>query len=364
MEYIFGHNDKELKGVIYSDQPNTYDCILYGINTLIGSLYLTALIACIRISKELGIHDWADKFRTIYNSGRKILDQECWNGEYYIQKYDKTLIKQHQYGTGCHSDQLIGQWWAFQLDFGYIFPPEHFNKAVESIFKYNFKETLEGITQTPRIFASPEDKGLMNCTWPYGDKPKIPTLYTDEIFTGIEYEVAALCIYAGKINEALQIIQAVRERYDGSHRNPWNEVECGDHYVRAMSSWTLLHALTGVEYNIELKWLKLAPSMNAENFATFFITGSAWGQIIQQISNNKIFCSLSVFHGSLEINSVLLEELGDCKPVKSSVTLKKSQEEEDNPLKVKLSINASGVEIFLTEAIILKEGSQLIIELN
>ncbi|MHA2051819.1 MAG: GH116 family glycosyl-hydrolase, partial [Promethearchaeota archaeon] len=202
MNYIFEHDDKELKGVIYSDQPNTYDCVIYGINSFIGSLYLVALLACERISKELRKLDWAEKFRKIYNSGQQILEHECWNGEYYIQKYDKTLIKQHQYGTGCHSDQLIGQWWAFQLGCGYIFPPKQFNKAVDSIFRYNFKETLEGITQTPRIFASPEDAGLMICSWPHGDKPKIPTLYSDEVWTGIEYEVAVLCIYGGKINEA------------------------------------------------------------------------------------------------------------------------------------------------------------------
>ncbi|MHA1885996.1 MAG: GH116 family glycosyl hydrolase, partial [Promethearchaeota archaeon] len=284
MNYIFEHNDKELKGVIYSDQPNTYDCILYGINSLIGSLYLTALLACERISEELGFLDWMSKFRSIYHSGRKILDQECWNGEYYIQKYDKTQINQHQYGIGCHSDQLIGQWWAFQIGLGDIFPPEHFKKTVESIIKFNFKKSLEGITQTPRIFASPEDAGLMICTWPHGDKPKIPTIYSDEVWTGVEYEVAALCIHAGKINEGLQIVQAARERYDGSHRNPWNEVECGDHYVRAMSSWTLLHALTGVDYSIGLRKFKVAPKINAENFAAFFISGSAWGQIAQQFS--------------------------------------------------------------------------------
>ena len=363
INYIFDNYDKAMKGVIYSDQPNTYDCILYGINTIIGSLYLTALLACERISKELDILDWAEKFRKIYSSGQKILDFECWNGEYYIQKYDKALIKQHQYGIGCHSDQLIGQWWAFQLGCGYIFPPEHFNKAVESIFKYNFKETLEGITQTPRIFASPEDKGLMNCTWPYGDKPENPTLYSDEVWTGIEYEIAALCIYAGKINKALKIIQAVRERYDGSHRNPWNEVECGDHYVRAMSSWTLLHALTGVDYNLGSKRFKMAPKINAENFVTFFITGRAWGQVRQQISNSKVFCLLSVSHGSLEINSVILEELGGCKPVKYSVILKESPGEENKPLEASVSIKNSDVEIILKESIILKEGYQLRIEL-
>ncbi|MFX1323529.1 MAG: GH116 family glycosyl-hydrolase [Promethearchaeota archaeon] len=364
MEYILEFNDKELKGVINKDQPNTYDCILYGINTFVGSLYLTALLACGRISKELDKHEWFEKFEKIYNSGRKILDEECWSGEYYVQKYDKSVIKRHQYGIGCFSDQLIGQWWAFQLGLGYIFPPEHFNKTVESIFKYNFKATLEDITQSPRIFASPTDKGLMNCTWPHEDKPEIPTLYSDEVWTGIEYEVAALCIYAGKIDEALKIIQATRDRYDGSHRNPWNEVECGDHYVRAMSSWTLLRALTGVDYSIALKRFKLAPKINLENFTAFYITGSTWGQITQQIFNNKVLCSLSVSHGSLEINSIILEELGENIPSMSRIILKESEKVNGKPLESMIARKSSGTEVTLKETIILKEGYQLIIELN
>jgi uncharacterized protein (DUF608 family) len=364
MNYIFEYNDTELKGVIYSDQPNTYDCIIYGINSFIGSLYLTALLACERISEVVGMDDWARKFRSIFNSGQKILDQECWNGEYYIQKYDATLYKQYQYGKGCHSDQLIGQWWAFQIGLGDVLPSEHFKKAIESIFKYNFKENLEEITQSPRIFASPEDAGLIVCTWPHGDKPKIPTMYSDEVWTGLEYEVAALCIHAGRIDEALQIIRGVRDRYDGSHRNPWNEVECGDHYVRAMSSWTLLPVLTGVNYTIGSKRFKLGPRMNAKNFATFFITGSAWGRVHQQISNNKVSSSFSVSFGSLEIKSILLEELGDLKLLKCHATLKETQDGEQEHLEVKFSKINSGIEIFFTEEITLKEDSQLIIEIN
>jgi non-lysosomal glucosylceramidase len=363
MDYIFEFNDKELKGVIYSEQPNTYDCTLYGINTFIGSLYLTALLTCEKITKELNIPDLPEKFKKIYTSGKQILDQECWNGEYYIQKYDKDKIKEHQYGIGCHSDQLFGQWWAFELGYGYILPPEHVNKAVESIVRYNFKETLEDIQQF-RIFASPTDPGLLNCTWPYGEQPSIPTRYTNEVWTGIEYEVAALCIYTGKIPEALKIINAVRKRYDGTRRNPWNEVECGDHYVRAMSSWTLLHALTGIDYIMGLKQIKFGPNINAENFKTFFITGTSWGQVTQQLLNNKVSFSVTIYHGELELKSILLIKLMGRKPKESSVLINKILKGEKKPVEATLFIKDSKAEIMLKAPVILKETHQLVIELS
>ncbi len=362
MEYIFENHDKNLKGVIYSEQPNTYDCTIYGINTFIGSLYLTTLLTCEKISRELNIPDWPEKFRKIYNSGKQILDQECWNGEYYIQKYDKEKIKEHQYGIGCHSDQLIGQWWAFELGFGYILPPDHINKAVESIVRYNFKESLEGIQQF-RIFASATDSGMLNCTWPYGEEPSVPILYSNEVWTGIEYEVATLCIYTGKIPEALKIIKAIRKRYDGTRRNPWNEVECGDHYVRAMSSWTLLHALTGVDYIMELKQLKFGPKINTENFKTFFITGTSWGQITQQISSKKVSFSLTIFHGELELKSFLLVELVGFNPHESSVYIKEKLEGEKKPAETTFTIANSNAKIMLKEPVTLREAYQLTIEL-
>ncbi|MHA1915563.1 MAG: hypothetical protein ACW97V_14470, partial [Promethearchaeota archaeon] len=123
-------------------------------------------------------------------------------------------------------------------------------------------------------------------------------------------------------------------------------------------------ALTGVDYRIELKQFKFSPRMNTENFTTFFITGSAWGQVIQQISDNKVSSSLSVSHGSLEIHSILLEALGGCKPVKCNVLLKETQDGENKPLEAVFSVNNSGAEIVLTEALVLKEGHKLIIELN
>ena len=366
MEFIFKSYDNDLKGVIYLAQPNTYDCSIIGINSFIGSLYLVALLACEKMAKKLNLPEWPEKFRKIHDSGKLILDKECWNGEYYIQKYDENLIKEFQYGIGCHSDQLVGQWWAFQLGFGYILPPEHVKKAIDSIFKYNFKESLEEIKQTPRIFASPSDSGLMNCTWPSGKKPSVPTYYSDEVWTGIEYEIAALCVHIGKINESLKIIQAIRRRYNGARRNPWNEIECGDHYVRPMSSWTLLRALTGVNYSVESKQITLNPKINPTNFRSFYITGTSWGHIDQKIDKGKIEFRIFVNHGKLELNSIILKALDKCQPHVCSECTITSQEGIKNSINVFLSPKESFsiVEINLSRSIVLHENQQFHLVLN
>ncbi|MFX1357927.1 MAG: GH116 family glycosyl-hydrolase [Promethearchaeota archaeon] len=373
INYIFENYDKDKIGVIYSEQPNTYDCTLYGNNTFIGSLYLTTLLSCEKIAKLLNLSEDSKKFREIFTSGKIILDQECWNGEYYIQKYDKDQIKEHQYGIGCHSDQLIGQWWAFHLGLGYILPPEHVKKAIDSIVKYNFKNPLKDIDQVIkinkkiievfRIFASETDSGILNCTWPHGGKPSIPILYSNEVFTGIEYEIAALCIYTGKYTEASHILKAIRKRYDGTRRNPWNEVECGDHYVRAMSSWTLLNAATGVVYINKVKQFQIRPRINAENTKCFYITNTAWGQIILRV-DNKIVCSVSVSYGELEINSLILNHLEPFKLNNGSVLIKEIFNGEEILLEAKIAIKNRKAELFLKQSIVLKEDHQLYIELK
>ncbi|TES96308.1 MAG: hypothetical protein E3J90_08320 [Promethearchaeota archaeon] len=361
MDFIFREYENESDGLITKAQPNTYDCSIYGLNTFISSLNLVAFLVCEQIALELDIKNWAKICREKYNFMRGVIDKECWNGEYYIQKYDISEINEFQYGIGCLSDQLIGQWWAFHLGLGYIFPKEHVHQAIKSIVKYNYKETLNGLKQTPREFASNYDSGLLTCSWPDGGKPEVPTLYTDEVWTGIEYEVAALCFYIGEIESGLRIIKAVRDRYDGTHRNPWNEVECGDHYVRAMSSWTLLHALTGISYSPKLNQLSVSPKINQRDFQSFFITNSAWGKISQNISQKTFICSITISYGTLELSSIKIDLKNEFKEVKISKSTIIS-EEYSQDVSVTQILNDSIIEILFDETLNLNEKHQLHLE--
>lgn len=311
MGFILTHKDKEHKGIILESQPNTYDCILYGINTFIGSLYLAALRAGQEIARVLKKTEWHDKFQQLFRSGQQILDAQCWNGEYYIQIKETHQNQLFQYDTGCHSDQLNGQWWAFELGFGYILPKDHVDQAIESIVKYNFKDPLGEIPQY-RNFASPFESGLLNCTWPRGGKPPVPIVYHNEVWTGIEYEVASLCFRIGKDTLGRKLIDAVRQRYDGTRRNPWNEIEWGDHYVRPLSSWTLLTAISGYHYYAPEKVLTIQPRKNVPNSKYFFITGSAWGRLDQiQTEEDSLQVTIHISHGNLELSSIKLTKIGD-----------------------------------------------------
>jgi hypothetical protein len=126
------------------------------------------------------------------------------------------------------------------------------------------------------------------------------------VWTGIEYQVAAHFIYEGMIKEGLAVVKAVRDRYDGISRNPWNEIECGHHYARAMSSWSLLLALSGYSYSAPLRELRFRPVINADNFRALYTTGSAWGSYAQKATSEKLDAEIRVEEGTLTLNTLRL----------------------------------------------------------
>jgi hypothetical protein len=124
-------------------------------------------------------------------------------------------------------------------------------------------------------------------------------VYSDEVWTGIEYQVAAHLVYEGLVMEGLAITKAVRDRYDGERRNPWNEVECGSHYARALASWSLLTALSGYHYSAPESRLSFAPALNQQDFRCLFTTGSGWGVFTQQLGAREASASLDLRGGTL-----------------------------------------------------------------
>jgi len=303
MQHIMDDYDTEGDGVIRGEQPNTYDISIYGPNTFIGSLYLAALRAAEEMAKLQGEEDLAQRYRERFEQGSKNYDELCWNGEYYTQIVDMEQHEEQQFGTGCHMDQLLGQWWAHALGLGYVLPEQHVKTAVQNIFKFNRREGFSKADQRPRIYMDERDKGLYICTWPHGGKPEVPTQYSDEVWSGLEYPVACLLLYEGKIEPALTMLADVRERHDGTRRSPWNEVECGDHYVRPMASWSLLEAAAGYSYDATQRSLMFVPWINPGDFRSFFIAGSGWGAFSQKGNAAR----LSVDYGSLSLKELCLK---------------------------------------------------------
>lgn len=312
MRHVMRDHDTEGDGVILGEQPNTYDTHLFGSNTFIGTLYLAALRATEEMAKVLHDDGFAAQCRQRFASGSKGYDERCWNGEFYINNYDapgekpETYNNRNCYGPGCHVDQVLGQWWANLLGLGYVLPAERVRAAARAIHKHNWRLNFFDHVQTPRRFANDDEKGLLTCTWPKGGRPEVPILYCDEIWTGLEYHVAATLLHEGFVEEAFQIVKGARDRYQGYQRNPWSEIECGGHYARAMASWSLLHAAAGYHYDASSGALALAPRVNPDDYRGFFTTAHAWGRLAMKRRGNERIAEVAVVWGELGVAELRL----------------------------------------------------------
>jgi hypothetical protein len=210
----------------------------------------------------------------------------------------------YQYGAGCLSDQLLGQWFAHVVGLGYLLPEGHVREAARAIYRYNFRPSVANHESCQRAYAVNDEPLLLQCTWPRGGRPRYPFPYADEGWTGAEYAVAGLLMYEAEVDSGLQIVRGVRSRHDGVKRNPWDEFECGHHYARALSSWALLLGLQGYQYSAPEARLGFAPKVSPEHFRSFFSAGEAWGRV--QIDNGS--ATLSVMAGELELRTLHIGE--------------------------------------------------------
>lgn len=284
MDFAFEYWDSDKDCVLDSQQHNTYDIEFYGPNSLCNSMFFAALKAAAEMAQYVGDSARAERYREAFEQGSRRMDELLWNGEYYVQRLEKIDEHRYQYGDGCLADQLLGQFLAHVVGLGYILPPQHVRKALKSIFRHNFRRDFSDMPNAQRTYALNDEAGLLLCTWPGGGRPRFPFPYCDEVWTGFEYQVAASLIFEGLIDEGLTVVKAARDRHDGYRRNPWNEVECGHHYARSMSSWGLLVALSGVKADMVSGTLSFEPRINADNFSTFWSTGKAWGVYRQKKS--------------------------------------------------------------------------------
>jgi uncharacterized protein (DUF608 family) len=302
LDFAFEFWDSDGDCVLDSEQHNTYDIEFYGPNSLTGAMFCAALKAGAAMAAHLGDEERRARYQDAFARGSARLDELLWNGEYYVQRLEDVNAWRYQYGEGCLSDQLLGQLLAHVAGLGYVLPREHVQKAVKSVFRWNFMKDSRWHTNAQRTYVLNGEPGLLLCTWPHGGRPRLPFVYSDEVWTGIEYQVAAHLIYEGHLAEGLRLVKAVRDRHDGFRRNPWNEVECGHHYVRSLASWALLPALCGYRFDMTKKEISFAPVVSAADFSCFFSTGSAWGIYRQRVDprSKRRRHEVEVLHGSLD----------------------------------------------------------------
>jgi uncharacterized protein (DUF608 family) len=243
-------------------------------------MFAAALTAGARLAEHLGETADAERYRAAAERYARRMDELLWDGEYYVQRLDDVDAHRYQYGDGCLSDQLFGQTLAHLAGLGHVLDPEHARGAVAAVFRHNFRRSLAGHASVQRTYALGDEAGLVLCSWPRGGRPRLPFVYSDEVWTGIEYQVATDLVYEGLVDEALELVRAVRSRHDGRVRNPWNEAECGNHYARSLASWGLVVALTGADWDAPARRLRIAPRVAAAgDFRALVTTGTGWGEV-------------------------------------------------------------------------------------
>lgn len=284
LDYALPCWDSDGDGVLDSQQHNTYDIEFVGPNSLANSMYLAALKAGERIARKLGEEERAQGYARQFAHSSRLVDEKLWGGEYYVQNIADVNVQPYQYGRGCLSDQVLGQYLAHVAGLGYVLPEAHVKKAIHAVYAHNFRADLTGHENVQRTYALPGEGGLLACTWPHGGRPRFPFVYCDEVWTGIEYQVAAHLIFEGFVEEGLTVVRAARARYDGVRRNPFNEFECGNHYARAMAAWAVLIALSGYSCDMTTGEQRFAPRINQNDFQCFYSNGREWGVYRQALA--------------------------------------------------------------------------------
>jgi hypothetical protein len=183
---------------------------------------------------------------------------------------------------------------------GQILDRRQIASHLKSIHRYNLRKNLSDFANPQRpSYACGNEGGLLLCTWPKGGELSLPFVYSNEVWTGIEYQVASHLMLMGLVEEGLDIVRTCRDRYDGRVRNPFNEYECGHWYARAMSSYGLLQGLSGARYDAVEKVLYLQPSL-AGDFRCFFSTAGGYGTV--GVKDGKPFCDVT--NGKIEVRKI------------------------------------------------------------
>lgn len=310
--------DNDSNGILESAQHNTLDADWYGPVAWLSGMYLAALRAGEEMAMEMGDSAFATTCRKVFDAGRDYLLSRLFDGEYFINQPDPAHPEAINSGTGCHIDQVLGQSWAWQVGLERVLPQPETRSALESLWRYNFTPDVgpyREANKPGRWYAMPGEAGLLMCTFPRADwnydkaagrGPNWAAGYFNECMNGFEYQVAGHMIWEGLIQEGLAITRAVHDRYHPARRNPWNEVECGDHYARSMASYGVFIAACGFEYHGPQKHLGFAPRLSPEDFRSAFTAAEGWGSYRQQITDQSLEAAIDVRWGSLPLRTLTL----------------------------------------------------------
>ncbi|MET2985598.1 GH116 family glycosyl-hydrolase [Aureibaculum conchae] len=320
--------DKDKDGLLEGKQTNTLDAAWYGPMGWISSLYLGALAAGKQMALEMNDTAFASICDGLLEKGRENIVKEVFNGEYFIHKPDyENHPRAINSNDGCHIDQVLGQSFALQLGLpDRVVPQKETKSALASIWKYNFApdafayQKAHKAIKGPRIYAAQGEAATVMCTWPKGGAEKAvpgmekreenpdhwsgPGIYFDEAMNGFEYQVAVHMIWEGLLEKGLATAKVIHDRYNAVKRNPFNEIECSDHYSRSMASYGVLLAVCGFDFHGPAGYIKFNPQITPENFTAPFTAAEGWGTFIQKRNAGKQTNSINVNYGKLVLSKI------------------------------------------------------------
>jgi uncharacterized protein (DUF608 family) len=318
IQYLI-ERDGNADGILEGAQENTLDAAWFGKIPWLTGLYHAALRAGEEMARERGDHDFARRCHDIFTAGKRRLDEQTFREDYgyYVQLLDPAHADAIATGTGCEIDQVLGQSWAFQVGLGEVMVGRHVRRALESLWKYSFAPDVGPLRSSlppgvrGRPYAVAGDAGLVMCTWPHGGRRQDwqkhwQYMYFNECMSGFEWQVAGHMIWEGMLTEGLAIARAIHDRYSGKLRNPYNEIECSDHYARAMASYGVFLALCGCEYHGPRSHLGFAPRLTPENFQAAFTAAEGWGTFTQKRQGNRQTARIDLKFGKLRLRTLAL----------------------------------------------------------
>jgi uncharacterized protein (DUF608 family) len=325
LDYCIASWDPGRKGWLEEPHHNTYDIEFWGPNGMCTSIYLGALAAAVKMGGALGVD--VSEYDGLFARGVERTEAELFNGEYFIQKIEWKNLKagdptkmtgmvgeyspearallekegpKYQYGTGCLADGVLGAWFALMCGVGQVLNREKITSHLKSVHRYNLRADLSTHANPQRpSFAAGSDGGLLICTWPRGGALSLPFVYSNEVWTGIEYQVASHLVLMGEVEAGLEIVRTCRARYDGRVRNPFDEYECGHWYARALASYGLLQSWSGARYDAVDKVLHLSPARPGD-FRCFLSTAKGYGVV--GVRDGKPF--LDVQSGAIDVSRI------------------------------------------------------------
>lgn len=291
--------DPNHDGVLEGRQHHTLDVELFGPSSWLEGFYALALKCASEMAEYLGETDFAAECLDLYNKAKDFLNKELFNGKWYCQKIDVNDTKmlreygdqayemyfdpeskqvRYQIGEGCIIDSTLAEWHARLNGEKGIFDEKQLRTSLKNTFKNNFLPSMREHVNFCRIYAVNDEAGMVICTYPKGTpKPEVPILYSTESMHGFEYAFAGLLVTEGMTDEALSIVKAIRDKYRGNNRNPFDEMECGASYARSMAAFALVPLYSGYTVDNVKGEMTFNPVENGK-FRSLWFMGDSWGR--------------------------------------------------------------------------------------